>query len=193
MKLKKRNKRSRIRGRKFCGYAAKKHKGSGNRGGKGMAGSGYQKKSYVIRYLWPYFGKAGERKEKVKNYKEINVEDIEKKLEGFKKEGVVKEGKEGLEISLDNYKVLGDGEITKKIIVKAKAFTNSAKEKIEKVGGKAVVLTKEKKRKKDEPTKEKIEIKEKIEKKLEKEAKEEEKGREKKIKVKKGKILVKKK
>jgi len=40
MKLKKRNKRSRIRGTRTCGWAMKKHKGSGNRGGKGMSGTG---------------------------------------------------------------------------------------------------------------------------------------------------------
>ncbi len=35
-------------------------------------------------------------------------------------------------------KVLGDGEVTKKLTVKADKFTASAKEKIEKAGGKAV-------------------------------------------------------
>ena len=37
-------------------------------------------------------------------------------------------------------KVLGDGELTKKITVQAKKFSKSATEKIEKVGGKAEVL-----------------------------------------------------
>jgi len=34
-------------------------------------------------------------------------------------------------------KVLGDGELTKKFVVKADAFSASAKEKIEKKGGRA--------------------------------------------------------
>ena len=34
-------------------------------------------------------------------------------------------------------KILGDGELTKKLTVKANAFSASAKEKIEKAGGKA--------------------------------------------------------
>lgn len=62
MKQKKRNKRSRIRGTRTCGWAMKKHKGSGNRGGKGFSGSGKradQKKTYVIKYFYPYFGKKG--------------------------------------------------------------------------------------------------------------------------------------
>ena len=37
-------------------------------------------------------------------------------------------------------KVLGDGELTKKLTVKAAKFTKSATEKIEKCGGKAEVL-----------------------------------------------------
>ena len=37
-------------------------------------------------------------------------------------------------------KVLGDGELTKKLTVKANRFTASAKEKIEKAGGEAEVI-----------------------------------------------------
>ena len=37
-------------------------------------------------------------------------------------------------------KILGKGEITKKLTVKASAFSESAKEKIEKAGGKAEVI-----------------------------------------------------
>ena len=42
--------------------------------------------------------------------------------------------------SLDGVKVLGNGEITKKLTVQAAAFSASAKEKIEAVGGKAEVV-----------------------------------------------------
>ena len=41
---------------------------------------------------------------------------------------------------LDGLKVLGNGEITKKVTVKAAVFSATAKEKIEAVGGKAEVL-----------------------------------------------------
>ncbi len=41
---------------------------------------------------------------------------------------------------LDGLKVLGDGEITKKLTVQAKIFSASAKAKIEAAGGKAVVI-----------------------------------------------------
>ena len=41
---------------------------------------------------------------------------------------------------LDGLKVLGNGELTKKLTVKAVKFTGSAKEKIEAVGGSAEVI-----------------------------------------------------
>ena len=40
---------------------------------------------------------------------------------------------------MDGLKILGNGELTKKLTVKANRFTASAKEKIEAVGGKAEV------------------------------------------------------
>ena len=41
---------------------------------------------------------------------------------------------------LDGVKILGNGEITKKLTVRAQAFTKSAKEKIEAAGGTAEVI-----------------------------------------------------
>ena len=40
----------------------------------------------------------------------------------------------------DGVKILGDGELSKNLTVKASAFSASAKEKIEKAGGKAEVI-----------------------------------------------------
>ncbi|MGN0778930.1 MAG: 50S ribosomal protein L15 [Aristaeellaceae bacterium] len=41
---------------------------------------------------------------------------------------------------MDGVKIMGDGELTKKLTVKAAKFTASAKEKIEALGGKAEVI-----------------------------------------------------
>ncbi|MCD8381376.1 MAG: 50S ribosomal protein L15 [Clostridiales bacterium] len=49
------------------------------------------------------------------------------------KAGLISKSKYGV-------KILGNGELTKKLTVKAKAFSASAKEKIEAVGGKAEVI-----------------------------------------------------
>ena len=73
-------------------------------------------------------------------YAEVNVE----RLEVFE-DGAVVDAKALLEAriirkELDGVKVLGGGELTKKLTVKAAKFTASAKEKIEAVGGKAEVI-----------------------------------------------------
>jgi large subunit ribosomal protein L15 len=70
-------------------------------------------------------------------YALVNVGQLEKldntktwDLELLLSEKVLRDGKDGL-------KILGDGELTKAITVKAHKFSASAKEKIEKAGGKA--------------------------------------------------------
>jgi len=73
-------------------------------------------------------------------YAEVNVE----RLEAFE-DGAVVDAKALLEAriirkELDGVKVLGGGELTKKLTVKAAKFSASAKEKIEAVGGKAEVI-----------------------------------------------------
>jgi len=152
MKLKKRKKYSRMRGHRTCGYSAKLNKGKGSRGGMGMSGTGKradQKKSLVIKlYGNKYFGKQGitSRKAKKKKIEVINLEEIENKF------------KEG-QVDLSEYKILGDGEISKKFIIKAKAASSSAVEKIKKAGGEIVIIKKEKTEKKKEGKTEKIESK----------------------------------
>ena len=73
-------------------------------------------------------------------YAEVNVE----RLEAFE-DGAVVDAKALLEAriirkELDGVKILGGGELTKKLTVKAAKFSASAKEKIEAVGGKAEVI-----------------------------------------------------
>jgi len=134
MKLKKRNARSRIRGTRTCGWAMKKHKGSGNRGGKGMSGTGKradQRKTYVLAKLYPYFGSRGftSRPTAHKILNVMNLQDV------FDKYGKEKE------IQLGKYKILGEGEGFKATI-HAKSASKSAIEKMEKAGGKIVLPVK---------------------------------------------------
>lgn len=140
MRLKKRRKSSRYRGTRLCGWAAKKHKGKGNSGGKGMAGTSSHKKTYVIRYLGDYFGKKSKKREKKKTYKEINLKGIEANIQSLIKRGIAKKTGDGTEVELKNYKVMGEGDLSERLIIKAVSFTKSAKEKIEKAGGKAIEL-----------------------------------------------------
>ena len=73
-------------------------------------------------------------------YAVINISDLEKFNDGaevtpelLKEMGIVKKLEDGL-------KVLGNGELTKKLTVKAHKFSKVAKEKIENAGGKAKVI-----------------------------------------------------
>ncbi len=137
-KTKKRKKAGRFRGRNSHGHGSrKKWRSSGEQGGFGMAGTGKRadhKKSLIIKlYGNKYFGKQGitSRGTAKDKSKFINLRDIEKDIEKYKNN----------EINLKDYKVLGDGEVTRAVTIKARAFTKSAKQKIEKAGGK-IILTK---------------------------------------------------
>lgn len=147
----KRSRRSRLRGRKTCGYGSrKKHRGKGSRGGKGMAGTGKRadhRKTWILKYKPDYFGKRGfkppKKAEKEKG-KIINLDEIEKKLDIFLSKGIAKKTSAGVELNLQGYKVLGAGDAHNKLIIKAKAFSKQAKDKIEKAGGRIEKVEREK-------------------------------------------------
>ena len=59
----------------------------------------------------------------------------------LKLSGEVLAGEKGLvKKALDGVKILGNGEISKKLTVKVNAYSDSAKQKIEAAGGKAEVI-----------------------------------------------------
>lgn len=75
-----------------------------------------------------------------KQYAEIKVSDLNKFENGavvdaaaLKEAGIIKK-------TLDGIKVLGNGDVTVKVTVKAAKFTETAKSKIEAAGGKAEVM-----------------------------------------------------
>jgi len=136
MKTHKRKKNSRIRGARTCGWGFRqKHKGTGNKGGVGLAGSGKradQKKQKIISLdkNKKYFGRAGytSRGTAIRKYDKINLCDIKNNF--FKREG------EKLDFS--KHKILGNGDGFKAEI-KAKSATKGAIEKMKKAGGKIIL------------------------------------------------------
>ena len=135
-----RNKRSRLRGRKTCGWGSrKKHRGKGSTGGRGMSGSGKkagQKTTLMLRYFPDYFGRKGFhhiRKEKLET---INLNEIVKQIDSLLRGGKAKKTSEGIVLNLSGYKLLSKGDIKEKLIIKASAASEKTKEKIEKAGGK---------------------------------------------------------
>lgn len=151
MKIHKRNKRSRLRGQRTCGYGSrKKHRGKGSKGGKGMAGTGKkagQKRTFIDKYMPGYFGRHGfkslQQIAKTKP-KIINLHEIQEKIDNFIAEGIAKKTAEGIIIDLKDCKILGDGDVKDKFIINAKSASLKAKEKVEKAGGKIFTANTEK-------------------------------------------------
>lgn len=130
-------------GSRTCGYGcAKKHRGSGSRGGRGNAGSGrHKQKGYSIS--GKSFGKTGFHRPSalVKKIRPINIGDINLRIEQWAQEGSAKKIAGGYLVDVGDLgydKVLGSGKLTHKIEVKASYFSESAKEKITAAGGKAI-------------------------------------------------------
>ncbi len=157
MKTHKRKKNSRIRGARTVGWGFRqKHKGHGNKGGFGMAGTGKRadhKKQVALesdsRKKKRYFGKQGvtSKGTAIAKYEKINLKDIKDNF--FKKDGD--------KINLSKHKILGMGEGFKAEIT-ALAATASAISKMEKAGGK-IILPEVKKAVKQWVEKEKVEEK----------------------------------
>ena len=122
--------------------------GNGKTSGKGHKGqkarSGYSRKAGFEGGQLPLYRRLPKRGFSNANFKTeyavINLSDLNKFDEDtvvtpelLKDMGLVKK-------QLDGIKVLGNGELTKKLTVKASMFSKTAKEKIEKNGGKAEVI-----------------------------------------------------
>jgi len=137
MPINKRKKSTRFRAHTTHGWGAmKKRRGSGNRGGRGMAGSGkmagQNRPSILKEFGTTYFGKRGfNRPQKmIKKLKIINLNEIEKiaQIENLSTFDASKYDK-----------VLGKGKLTKKIKVISKSFSEKAKAKIAEASGEAEV------------------------------------------------------
>ena len=73
-------------------------------------------------------------------YATVNVERLEAFENGATVDAQALLEKKIIRKELDGVKILGGGELTKKLTVKAAKFSGSAKEKIEAAGGKAEVI-----------------------------------------------------
>ena len=117
--------------------AGKGHKGQNARSGGGVR-PGFEGGQLPLYRKLPKRGFSNYRF--TKNYAEVNVKSLNKFNDGdvvdcaaLVAQGIIKN-------VFDGVKVLGEGELTKKLTVKAAVFSASAKEKIEAVGGKTEVV-----------------------------------------------------
>ncbi len=146
MVVHKRKKSSRMRGAKTThGYGSKKkNRGAGNRGGKGMAGTGKradQKKPTILQlYGNAYYGKHGFHIPPAIKHdiRPTNLEHLDLHLDHYVRQGLAT--KEGTTYTVDLEKLgfnklLGKGIVTHKITIKALHVTARAASKIQKAGG----------------------------------------------------------
>lgn len=117
--------------------AGKGHKGQKARSG-GSIRPGFEGGQMPLQRRMP---KRGFNNIFATEYAAVNVSALEERFEtgatvdaeALKACGLIKDAKDGI-------KVLGNGELTKSLTVKAAKFTAGAQEKIEKAGGKAEVI-----------------------------------------------------
>lgn len=117
--------------------AGKGHKGQKARSG-GSIRPGFEGGQMPLQRRMP---KRGFNNIFAKEFATVNVSELEKRFENgavVDAESLIASG--AIKNALDGIKILGNGELTKSLTVKAVKFTAAAQEKIEKAGGKAEVV-----------------------------------------------------
>jgi len=149
MVVNKAKKNKRQRGSTTHGWGSrKKHRGTGNKGGKGHAGSGKRADSKKPS-IWKdtkYFGKHGFKnlgfKKKINA---INLIEIEEKLGSFESDKLISREKDFYVVDLAKLgfnKLLGKGNPTKKYKITTEYASKKIMEKIKQAGGE-VILTRQ--------------------------------------------------
>ena len=117
--------------------AGKRHKGQKARAGRGMR-PGFEGGQMPLQRRVP---KRGFVNIFGKEIAIVNTAELEKTFEDGAVVDIAALIENGLiKKSLDGVKVLGNGDITKKLTVQVNAFSDTAKQKIEAAGGKAEVI-----------------------------------------------------
>lgn len=142
MQKRKSKKIHKMRGRRAAGYGfSAGHRASGQRGGKGMAGS---KKHHYIKVMQEnprYFGKLGfKRPQKLlEDVVVLNIGEIDAAADGLVEDGMATMKGKRYQIDVAKLgvdKILGSGKVTRKLdLVGVKAISARAREKVLGIGG----------------------------------------------------------
>ena len=139
------NKRSKDRGSRTCGGGTHKNRrGAGNRGGRGRAGiNAHHFVKWYKEMGGPVFGKDGFFHNPQTLVTTMDVGIIDQIIPSLIAQGIARKEGDAVAINAADMgieKVLGSGRVTKKINISAGAFSETAKAKIEKMGGKAQLV-----------------------------------------------------
>ena len=116
--------------------AGKGHKGQNARSGGGVR-IGFEGGQMPLARRIP---KRGFNNIFATKYATVNVSDLNKFKDGTEVDAELLIASGLIKKTFDGVKILGNGELTSQLTVKAAKFSASAKEKIEKAGGKAEVM-----------------------------------------------------
>jgi len=139
------NKRSKYRGSRTCGGGTHKNRrGAGNRGGRGRAGiNAHHFVKWYKEMGGPVFGKDGFSNSSTLTIPVMDIGIIDQIVPSLLAQGIAKNEGDAIILNMAEIgieKVLGSGRVTKKLNISAPAFSESAKIKIEKMGGKAQIV-----------------------------------------------------
>ena len=115
--------------------------GRGHKGQKSRTGGGVRRGFEGGQMpLYRRLPKRGFKNIFAKQYVAVNVEELNKLEDGAEVTAETLKANGIISKTLDGVKILGRGELNKKLTVKVSKMSASAKEKIEKAGGKAEVM-----------------------------------------------------
>ena len=139
------NKRSKYRGSRTCGGGTHKNRrGAGNRGGRGRAGiNAHHFVKWYLEMGGPVYGKDGFFNQTQVTVSTMDIGIIDQIVPSLLAQGVAKQEGDAILIDVSDIgieKVLGSGRVSRKLNISAPAFSEQAKAKIEKMGGKALVI-----------------------------------------------------
>ena len=152
MVVRRKKKVRRQRGGRSHGWGIQKdHKGAGMRGGKGNAGVSQhnwirtiiEAKKEGVKPLGKYGFKRPQ--EYIKKYGTINVSHLDQSIDSLVEQGKATLKKEIYTINLDEigvFKLLAQGDVTRKLAITVGKATDRAVEKVKALGGSVKVLTK---------------------------------------------------
>jgi len=149
MVVRKRKKALRQRGSKTHGWGSKKkHRGAGNRGGRGMAGSGKRSDSKKPS-IWSdkYFGKHGFSSKSTKIINPVNLDYLEENLYRLISKKLVNKENNIFSVDLEKLgfnKLLGNGKVQSKYKIKVPYASKKAIEKVKGSGGEVILTVKNK-------------------------------------------------
>ncbi len=138
------NKRSKYRGSRTCGGGTHKNRrGAGNRGGRGRAGQRDHRFSHFYLKGEISNGKHGFVSKTSVPVSTLDIGELDQLVEVLLREGLATQ--EGDLIALNATmlgidKVLGGGQVTHKMSISAREFSERARAKIEELGGQAMTV-----------------------------------------------------